>query len=151
MVILFDFLPQGSPFDDDTTADLDLLLEPNNYAVIFGSGLFGADGSNSLSSNGTDTPEGEGSYFFFGADNGWANINNSDVRLFVRGSVVPEPAMLLLISHLLSLSLAEDGVEFRQENGMQINLKMESCCTFFCLYDLDIILFELAQSQATQS
>ena len=104
-----------------------------------------------MSSNGTDTPEGEGSYFFFGADNGWANINNSDVRLFVRGSVVPEPAMLLLISHLLSLSLAEDGVEFRQENRMQINLKMESSCTFFCLYDLDIILFELAQSQATQS
>ena len=54
IVRLFDLLPQGSPFDGDellgatvfdplttgdTTADFDLLLEPGNYAVIFGSGL----------------------------------------------------------------------------------------------------------------
>ena len=90
----------------DSTAELDLLLEPGSYAVIFGSGLFGADGFDSLSANGTDTPEGEGSYFFFNATSGlWSNASSPGERLFVRGSVVPEPAMLpLFLAFAVSFS-----------------------------------------------
>jgi len=96
-----DALPTGSPFDrakvvatttffassqsSDVLTPLDVVLEPGNYALVFGSGLFGASGSGYMPWNNLETPEGQGSFFRWdGDDMAWQNSAQEGKRFVVR-------------------------------------------------------------------
>jgi hypothetical protein len=95
--------------DGDTTVSLPLLLGPGTYAVVFGSGLFGATGDADLLA-GEDI---SGSPLVFEDDFGvdgnfnpltgsFGPASESDVRLFV--NAVPEPASATLLGAGLVLA-----------------------------------------------
>jgi hypothetical protein len=72
-------------------------LAPGNYGLVFGSGLFGANGFAGLG-DGNNTI---GSPFFFQSlfSDEWQSQDPQGIRVFVLGSAVPEPstwAMMLL-------------------------------------------------------
>lgn len=85
---------------DEVFGDLTKPLSPGWYALVFGSGLFGASGSGGALSNGMDI--GNPTYIAWqpGAVNGWGNLINPIFRNFrfvVQGRVVPEPTTLALL------------------------------------------------------
>jgi hypothetical protein len=111
-------LPKGSPLnsseilastvfnvpipDCDFRTPLSVLLEPGYYGLIFGSDLFGAtNGYGDMPFGGKITAP-EVSYFIWGtplfsSDGSWSQLPSSvALRFVVEGTVVPEPAMLLL-------------------------------------------------------
>lgn len=95
-------LPAGSPFtggevlastvftatssSSDVSVPLSVILPPGDYALVFGSGQFGASGFGSFPNNDSDTPAGSGSYFFWGGLN-WFDGGFNDVRFTVNGNV----------------------------------------------------------------
>lgn len=112
-----------SPVSVEQALDLSVLLEPGDYGVVFGSGLFGATGSGWMASStqqtysvigvGKSTAIGTPDYFFysdfgFGIPTSWTDRDFSgdlpQVRFFVNGdavvqaSPVPEPEALALWS-----------------------------------------------------
>lgn len=91
----------------DTLTPLSVLLNPGNYALIFGSDQFGATGSSAMPYIGqVNFP---GSSYFFGNTN-WINGSVSNARFIVKGNEVttsvPEPSSVLglLVVTLLSIS-----------------------------------------------
>ena len=106
-------LPVGAPFDNDeviasttfiipgsTSFDilipLNVTLSPGNYALIFGSGLFGTSGYATMPLTNPDI-SGSASYFFWsGPENSWDYDGFSDARFVVTGTVVPIPAAVWL-------------------------------------------------------
>lgn len=75
-------------------------LSPGWYALVYGSGLFGATGSGGALNNGIDI--GDPTYIAWqpGAVNGWGNLINPIFRNFrfvIQGHVVPEPATGILM------------------------------------------------------
>jgi hypothetical protein len=107
-----DALPSGSPFntttiatvtftlpvyeDADVSIPLSVELQPGNYALIFGSGQFGASGVGAMPSDNIDIP-GQASYFGWW-NNVWNNDSISNERFVVYGEVVPEPSTLTLFA-----------------------------------------------------
>ncbi len=98
-------LPSGSPFDvgeviafttfspnrpsTDISAPLSVILPPGDYALVFGSGLFGATGSGSMPPNNPLTPEGTGSLFFWNDVFNWVDGGAfTDLRFTVNGITV---------------------------------------------------------------
>lgn len=70
-------------------------LSPGWYALVFGSGLFGASGSGVALANGADIGDPTYIGWQLGAVNGWGNLINPIFRNFrfvIQGHVVPEPA-----------------------------------------------------------
>jgi len=113
-------LPTGSPFNtselmasttfsipflsDDVLTPLSVTLAPGDYALIFGSDLFGANGTGAMPNNNSDI-SGSASYFWWNGSN-WSNtsFNVGDLRFVVTGTVVPIPAAVWLFgSGLLGL------------------------------------------------
>ena len=106
-------LPSGSPFDTttmaattftlpigadaDVTVPLSLELQPGNYAIIFGSGQFGASGLGAMPMDNIDIP-GQASYFAWVNNNGWIDGSISQTRFVVYGDVVPEPGTFALFA-----------------------------------------------------
>lgn len=101
-------LPSGNPFDLTTLAStnftgpfpsadiltpLSVTLSPGDYAVIFGSGQFGASGSGAMPNNNTDLP---GASYFFWTGYNWQNGGFTKARFVVEGTVIPEPTTFLL-------------------------------------------------------
>ncbi len=83
-------------------------LPPGWYALVFGSGLFGASGSGAALNNGMDIDDPVYIGYQPGAVNGWGNLINPIFRNFrfvVEGSVVPEPSTLLLVLAGLAVSV----------------------------------------------
>ncbi len=81
----------------DLTVPLKKTLAAGDYALIFGSGQFGADGYAGL----TDTNSTIGSPTMFQTlyDNTWQAQDSDGIRIFVEGNPVPEPvvwAMMLV-------------------------------------------------------
>ena len=89
-------LPSGVPFDTTTIAStvftglspsvdfrtpLSVTLPPGDYALIFGSGQFGASGFGVMPSNDTDIP-GQASYFFWNVSN-WAQGGFANARFVI--------------------------------------------------------------------
>jgi hypothetical protein len=80
--------------------NLALSLDPGWYALIFGSGLFGATGDGAMPLNNPDI--GTPTYIGYqsGAVLGWGNLINPifrNYRFVVQGHLVPEPPALLLV------------------------------------------------------
>lgn len=86
----------------DLLESLSVTLDPGTYGVIFGSGLFGADGFAGLGDG--NTPNGSPTYFDYQevVSNNWKSLDANGVRIVVEGNIVaavPELstwAMLLL-------------------------------------------------------
>jgi hypothetical protein len=74
--------------------NLQLRLDPGWYALVFGSGLFGATGRGAAVLNNPDI--GDPSYIAFqpGPGFGWDNLSSlfRNFRFVVEGRVVPEPS-----------------------------------------------------------
>jgi len=95
-------------FPDPSTevfGDLELLLEPGWYALVFGSGLFGATGSGAAVLNNPDIRS--PSYIAHQTGSGWLELSTlpgpfRNFRLVVEGIVIPEPSSLALV--LLTIS-----------------------------------------------
>jgi len=87
--------PTGSVTGDKAT--LSLALKPGWYALVYGSGKFGATGVNSAPNTNTDVNS--PSYFFYSSGNsGWSEDSFSHTRFFLEGNAVPEPTSLILTS-----------------------------------------------------
>jgi hypothetical protein len=107
-----DALPQGSPFaggevlastvftpdspSSDYRTPLSVTLAPGTYALVFGSGLFGATGMGVMAENNTDLSG--ASYFWWdGSRSSWYDGGFSNARFVVEGdSAVPEPTTVAL-------------------------------------------------------
>jgi hypothetical protein len=79
--------------------NLELHLDPGWYALVFGSGLFGAAGLGGALLNNPDI--GAPSYIAFLPNGGWTDLSTlpgpfENFRLVVQGKVVPEPASEIL-------------------------------------------------------
>ena len=92
---MFEVRPAGG----EHIVPLSALLQPGDYALIFGTGGFGAYGWATMPNRHADTSQAS---FFWGsprADNyiAWANSSgHHNLRFLVNGTVVPEPSTLLL-------------------------------------------------------
>ncbi|MCA9235014.1 MAG: hypothetical protein KDA44_06070 [Planctomycetales bacterium] len=84
--------------------DLSVVLDPGWYALVFGSGLFGANGTGGMPLNNPDI--GNPTYISFqpGSVTGWNDLSNPrwhDFRFVVVGNrVVPEPRSIVGIAFL---------------------------------------------------
>jgi hypothetical protein len=106
-------LPSGTPADfepiavaivpavfrsNDLLVPLHAVLDPGDYALIFGSGRFGAMGKGIMPNTNTDTVQ--ASYFigsFPSLDTSmWKNAAPSNVRFVVMGTEVPEPTTFVI-------------------------------------------------------
>jgi hypothetical protein len=99
---------------DDTLTPLSVLLNPGNYALIFGSGQFGATGSSAMPFTGQVNFPGS-SYFF--SNNIWIDGGFSNTRFIVKGDEVrqgdqvrqsvPEPTSVLGLFVFTVLSVSQ--------------------------------------------
>jgi hypothetical protein len=83
----------------DLLVPLSVTLAPGDYALIFGSGRFGATGLSALPSNFGGQDTGQATYFE-GQAGQWINSNTQLARFVVTGEpvVIPEPSALALLS-----------------------------------------------------
>jgi len=132
-------LPTGSPFtgsevlastvfipdfpSSDVSVPLSVILTPGDYAIIFGSGLFGATGGGFMRTVDVDTPEGSGSYFFW-EGNVWAAGGFNNVRFTVNGSEVPPEG---LIQNLIS---EIEGLELSKPSEKSLTQKLNAAIKF---------------------
>jgi hypothetical protein len=71
---------------NDVTVPLSVTLNPGNYALVFGSGLFGASGDAYMPYN--DSANGSASLFSYVNDFGWRNIiYRATLRFVVKGEI----------------------------------------------------------------
>jgi hypothetical protein len=89
-------------------SEIHLSLDPGWYALVFGSGLFGASGSGGALANNPDI--GNPSYIAFQPLSGipWLDLGTfiTDLRFVVKGRIIPEPSIsaLLISASLFFLS-----------------------------------------------
>jgi hypothetical protein len=86
----------------DDTAALNLHLAAGNYAVVFGSGLYGTSGTSGLVSG----QDGSGATIISGTPASFGLLGSDDVHIAVYGNVsaVPEPAnVAMLVAGMLAL------------------------------------------------
>ncbi len=93
--------------------DLDLLLDPGWYAIVFGSGLFGTSGDGAAPLNNPDI--GLPSYIAFqpGSVSGWNNLINPlfrNFRFVVEGNKVPEASTVVILMTGFLLSMFHDRI-----------------------------------------
>lgn len=90
------FTPTGDSSSDNHVS-MNLTLEAGGYALVFGSGEFGATGTGVMTnaSGSQDTSEGAGSYMFMSANGNWNNGGFANVHFGL--TEVPEPATLTLL------------------------------------------------------
>lgn len=79
----------------DQSVALPLTLAAGTYAVVFGSGQFGADGFAGLGYLNDSVGDPSLVRSFFSTE--WASFDDTGVRVFVDGAAVPEPASWALM------------------------------------------------------
>ncbi len=83
----------------EVSVNLSVTLDSGFYAVIFGSGLFGASGNGNIIANGTQI--GDPNFFFRNGTSSFSQGGFSNARFFVTGeegeAAVPEPASYFLL------------------------------------------------------
>jgi hypothetical protein len=89
---------------------LTVTLNPGHYALLFGSGQFGASESGGMHDNNTDIP-GSASYFAWSpfhepGQTGWHEVLPGGLRFVVTGTVIPEPGAGLLAAVATALLVA---------------------------------------------
>src|SRR6185369_4834197 len=80
----------------DVSVPLSVVLSPGDYALVIGTGLFGASGAGVLATNNTSL----GASYLTWNGSSWTNCCNADVvpRLVVYGTTaVPEPTTIALV------------------------------------------------------
>jgi hypothetical protein len=75
---------------------LSISLDPGDYAVVFGSGVFGTDGIGGMPHAGQSDLPGA-SYITWGDTTGWYNTTSTGMRFVVEGTVIPEPSTALVL------------------------------------------------------
>lgn len=106
------FQTQWTPSAYDIRTPLEVTLAPGDYALVFGSGLFGATGTGVASISNIDVPGSSclvynnwnpPSASWYNYDPNWTG--NGPMRFVVEGVVVPEPgsAALLALGAVLAL------------------------------------------------
>jgi len=96
--------------------NLALSLDPGWYALVFGSGLYGAAGNGAMPLNNPDI--GTQSYIAFVSSH-WKNsaptdgFEFKDFRFVVKGSIIPEPNTLCLTVLILCLASVYGQTRFR--------------------------------------
>ena len=78
----------------DVLTPLSVLLAPGNYALVFGSGAFGATGTGRMP---VPNPLLGPPSFFFSSAGSWVNGGLTNARFVVNGNLVPEPTTVLLL------------------------------------------------------
>src|SRR5688572_22009327 len=101
---------------DEVFGDLSLSLDPGWYALVFGSGLFGAGSYGGAVRDGLDI--GDPSYIAFDPNLDWFNLNIFQTffdnhRFVVKGSIVPEPNTLCLTVLIVSSTFLYGQTRFR--------------------------------------
>lgn len=87
--------------------NLELLLNPGWYALVFGTGLFGTSGDGVAVRNGLDIDSPQ--YIIMGPNFGWFDSSTSpNHRFILKGSVIPEPSAIL--SLLIGTAVASSGL-----------------------------------------
>jgi hypothetical protein len=81
----------------DYRLPLSVVLDPGDYAVVFGSDLFGAFGDGGMIYIGQEDLPGA-SYICWIDSTGWFEPPDSGMRFVVEGTVIPEPSAVLLLS-----------------------------------------------------
>lgn len=96
---------------NDTSAPLDLLLSPGAYALVFGSGKFGATGGGMVPTWNPIVGWPVSIIIYGPFTTGWQEVFDPDplstARFFVQGEVIPEPAAAvpLVVGAAIGLSL----------------------------------------------
>jgi hypothetical protein len=104
----------------EISAPLSVTLEPGHYALIFGTGLFGATGGGGGATL-NNTPLGSVSWTSYNSPpEGWRNVDLEGARFFITG--IPEPSSLALLA-LGSLS----AVRLRRRRGRAIRTREITC------------------------
>jgi hypothetical protein len=85
----------------DIRVPLSVTLNGGDYALIFGSGRFGATGFGSMANNNIDSASAN----YFQGDSGfWQNSSQvQNVRFVITGTVVPEPSVTALLGIVLGV------------------------------------------------
>lgn len=96
-VLAYGTFSYGSIFPStDFRMALSVSLGAGDYAVVFGSGVFGTDGIGGMPHAGQSDLAGA-SYITWGDTTGWYNTTSTGMRFVVEGTVVPEPSTFLLL------------------------------------------------------
>ena len=100
----------------------------STYALVFGSGLFGATASGGMPTNNPDTPEGQSSFFHYnGAINNWFDQGLDEARFVVYTQAVPEPGTLAL-SAISVAGMTGMAIAYRRKRRrIKLRTKKQSC------------------------
>ena len=106
---------------DEVLGNLSLSLDPGWYALVFGSGLFGATTNGGAIRNGVDIDD--PSYIAHGLNLNWYNLDIFQTvfdnhRFVIRGNTIPEPSPFALCNlFLLSIYAVRKARLVRRPKG----------------------------------
>jgi hypothetical protein len=89
----------------DTLTPLSVSLDPGDYAMVSGSGLFGAAGQADMTEDGTDTPAGVGSHFIQTVFSGWQDNGFRNTHFVVEATPRPPPSTVPELSSIVILGI----------------------------------------------
>ncbi len=106
----------GYPLNWDIRVPLQVTLAPGDYALMFGSGLYGATGWATATTDNIDLPGSSCIWWngWYAPSSDWYNWDpglNGPVRFVVEGIVIPEPASFAVFAVGAALALIASGAQ----------------------------------------